>query len=706
MAGIIGGGVALFISLLAFFSLFTLWQLKLSDFFQPQRDVSDAIVIVAVDENTIDAQNGLGVVESWNRNIYAQTLDNINKYHPRVVGFDFFFRSPREKNGDTLFAEALANTNHPIIFYRMDALPSGNQEYFVQKENYILNPRPLEMFQLPNVTVSTAKAIADQDDVIRKIMPLVLDEKSGEYFENLSFAAARIYLDAENKPETPLIAHGEYVIHLKNGEEVHIPLEEGQMNVNFASFPTRIPGGFFSKSKHSYHWISFLDVYNENYSNYGNNPEKLFKDKIVLIGPSAIDFKDAYFVPTSDSVSMNGVEIHANTIQTILDRAFLRNMTLLEKIVFIFALALASAFVFMFTKIRWSSVYLLAVPGVYTALAPFAFSRGLIVDLVHPYLVLLSVFMAIYIYRYLTEFKQKMALKGAFAKYVNPTIAQQVAEHPEQLKLGGEKRDVTVLFTDIAHFTTISESLKPESLVALLNEYMEAMSSVIMGEGGTVDKYEGDAIMAFFGAPITQPDHAVRACRATLLMRTKLEQLLQKWATDPPLPGGEKKPAIDFRCGLSSGDVIIGNVGSSQRLEYTVMGDIVNLGSRLEGANKKYETHIMMSEATWKLAENAFEGRELDIVKVVGKAQPIKVYELLNYKNQLVPEAAKLLSLYNEGIALHHERKFAEALVKFEEILKIYPQDGPSKLYKQRCEVLRNFPPPPDWDGVFEMATK
>ncbi|MFA6344121.1 MAG: adenylate/guanylate cyclase domain-containing protein, partial [Candidatus Gracilibacteria bacterium] len=270
----------------------------------------------------------------------------------------------------------------------------------------------------------------------------------------------------------------------------------------------------------------------------------------------------------------------------------------------------------------------------------------------------------------------------------------------------GEKRAITVIFTDIVHFTTLSENLKPESLVALLNEYFEAMSGVILAEGGTLDKFEGDAIMAFFGAPLEQPNHALKACTVALKMRQKLGQLLQKWQTDGPLPGGEKKPMLDFRCGISSGEAIVGNIGFSERFDYTIIGDTVNLGSRLEGANKKYSTSIMISEPVMLLVQNYFEMRELDTIKVMGKNKPMKVYELLNYKGQLVPQAQTLLALYGQGIQLYHERKFAEALEQFKKILETYPTDGPSKLYRQRCEVLKDFPPKPDWDGVFEMGTK
>lgn len=683
-------GAALVFSCLAYFGIFSLWQLQLADQLYGSQKASDQIVVVGIDDRTLSNQEGLGNYESWSRSFYAQLLRNINKYQPKVVAFDVVFQSKKDQKGDEDFQQALAETKNPILSLY---LQPDVDNHLIQKKNTAVTRRPYELFTQPdNVTLNNIVTFLDKDNVARRSIPIIYDEERNQYYENLALGIVRRFLGGQQAPSQPEISDNKYID--KIGEKIiKIPLEKGEMLINYA--PLRLQDGGY---------ISFIDTYKENYRNV--DPEKLFKNKIVLIGPMSASFKDSFTTPVNKLVQMPGVEIHANAVQTILDQAFLRNLTLPEQVMLILLFCALGAFVFMYTKIRWSVLFLVALPALYGFAAPFAFSKGLILDLVHPFLAIIAMFMAVYIYRYLTEFKEKIELKGAFAKYVNPKLVDQIMAHPENLKLGGEKRPITVLFTDIAHFTTISESLKPESLVALLNEYFEAMSQVILAEGGTLDKFEGDAIMAFFGAPLIQPDHALRACTAALKMRQKLAELLQKWQTDPPLPGGEKKPLIDFRCGLSSGEVIVGNMGSTTRFDYTVMGDVVNLGSRLEGANKKYDTRIMVSEATAEIVKNQFEMRELDVIKVVGKTQPIKVFEVLNLKGQLVPEAQKLLELYNQGMQMYHDRKFAEALEHFNKILEAYPTDGPSKLYRQRCEVLRDFPPPADWDGVFEMGTK
>ncbi len=676
IAALLGLLLSILIILIFLSRVFSISQLQFADQLYGGKKPSSDIVIIAVDETSLSDQAGLGRYENWNRNYFAQALENINQAQPKIVAFDFFFHSPKDEAGDKRFAQALANTENPFIIYPGNPTSyDQKQGFFVQEKNRPQAELPLKLFlETKNLTVTLANIIRDQDLVMRRIIRLIYDEATGVSHENLAFSIARRVL-------------GEKGFHDSTLEHW---LEHGQMLINFAS----VPGGS------SFQKISFIDVYKKNFQ-----PD-FFKNKIVLIGPTAFFFKDSYFTPVDKSTAMPGVEIQANALQTILERNFLHNLDLPQEIAILVLICFATVFIFMFTRIRLSLAFMASSGTLYTIAAPLAFQHGLILDLVHPYLALMAAFIACYLYRYFTEFREKLALRGAFAKYVSPKVIDEIMGNPDELKLGGQKRDVTVLFTDIAHFTSISENLKPESLVALLNEYFQAMSEIILAEGGTLDKFEGDAIMAFFGAPLTQTDHALRACRAALNMRKKLTELLRQWQTDGPLPGGEKKPALDFRCGISSGEVIVGNMGSSNRFDYTVMGDIVNLGSRLEGANKKYDTRIMVSEATAKLVQNEFEMRELDTMKVVGKSRPIKVFEILNFKGRLVAQATELLKLYNQGLELYHQQKFADARTQFAQLLKIYPEDGPSKLYLQRCEVLKDFPPKTDWDGVFEMGTK
>jgi adenylate cyclase len=269
---------------------------------------------------------------------------------------------------------------------------------------------------------------------------------------------------------------------------------------------------------------------------------------------------------------------------------------------------------------------------------------------------------------------------------------------PSKLKLGGDKKDLTVLFSDIRGFTTISEKLTPEDLVHLLNEYLTAMTNLVFKYDGLLDKYMGDAIMAVYGAPLDQPDHAVRACRTALDMMEELKKLQKKWAD-------EGRPAFDIGIGINSGDMVVGNMGSDMRFDYTVMGDMVNLGSRLEGINKEYGTNIVISEYTYAAIKDVLFCRELDSVRVKGKKLPVKIYELLCEKKD-AEKWEKAAGLFEEGLSKYKQGLWDEAIAAFRRLLEVRPDDAPAKLYIDRCEELKKNPPEGSWDGVFTMTRK
>jgi len=687
-------------------------QLTLADHLYKPSGASSDIVLVSIDDATIAKY---GHPSTWDRTIVADALRKLDLYKPKVIAFDMFYRDPHNAEGDSAFADAIDKAVTPIII-SMPHTGSESNDGIYHSNQSSTDTLPLQIF-LKNTVLSSMAFEQDLDKVFRKVIPVIYDETNKRYIESFPFAVSRIALNLPLLGQQPKSIGNKYLL---DPSYIAVPLEDGKMLINF--FSSRLFAS--SASGHRYPEISFLTLVDDTQKTF--NLESL-RDKIVLIGTTNTASEDSYNTPVSASYRMPGVEVHANAIQTILDKKFLRYMSPWEQILLIILLSFISVFVFIFTRVRWSLLYLVGMAGGYTLLAPVLFDHGLIVDLVHPYLALFGAFVSVYVYRYVTEFRSKLELKNAFSKYVNPAIVNQLMAHPEQLKLGGEKREVTVIFTDIRGFTSISEKLKPESLVALLNEYFEKMSDVVFEEGGTVDKYEGDAILAFFGAPLPQQDHAVRACRTVLKMRKalaelnspalapakevlkmdkELAKLNSQWKA-PTLPGGEIRPQIDFRAGINSGEVIVGNVGSSKKLNYTVMGDNVNLASRLEGANKKYGTNILISDDTFALVKDFFVSREIDMIKVVGKTHPVRVHELLADKSLLDEHADfTLLKLYAEGINLYKNRKFAQGLAKFDEILKFFPDDGPSQLYRQRCEVLRDFPPKPDWDGVYEMGEK
>jgi adenylate cyclase len=272
--------------------------------------------------------------------------------------------------------------------------------------------------------------------------------------------------------------------------------------------------------------------------------------------------------------------------------------------------------------------------------------------------------------------------------------------NPEAIKLGGENKEITILFSDIAGFTTISEKMPPEDLVGLLNRYLSAMTTIIKRtHRGNVNKYLGDGIMAIFGAPLNDPTHASRACFAALDCQAELAVLRDAWMK-------EGLPEIHARIGINSGSCIVGNMGSEERMEYTVTGDCVNLASRLEGANKFYDTLVLLGQRTVELAKNDVEVREVDLLRVKGKKEPVVVYELVGRRGDVSDQKRAVIGIYQDGLVAYKQRQFSLAHTRFAEALARDPADGPSRVYLERSLAYQKEPPSVDWDGVYELKSK
>lgn len=287
----------------------------------------------------------------------------------------------------------------------------------------------------------------------------------------------------------------------------------------------------------------------------------------------------------------------------------------------------------------------------------------------------------------------------SFRKYVPADLVAHLMCSGKEAVLGGEHNELTISFSDIANFTTISEAMSPEKLVEHLGEYLQEMSEHVLTTGGTVDKYIGDAIMAFWGAPVELPGHALAACKAALLNQQLLEKLRQRWTS-------EGKPPFEARIGINTGEVIVGNIGSAKRMNYTVIGDAVNLASRLEGLNKYYGTRILISEATYEAAKHGIVARPLDWVSVKGKNTGVLVYELLGLQGETASDKVELAAAFGAGLQAYRRQEWSAALAKFAAILERWPEDAPTQEMRRRCEEYRQQPPPPDWDGVHHMHSK
>jgi adenylate cyclase len=431
----------------------------------------------------------------------------------------------------------------------------------------------------------------------------------------------------------------------------------------------------------------------------GKIPADKLRDKIVLIGVTATAVYDLRVTPFSPIYP--GVEIHANVIDNILHQNFLVFSSLIRLVDIFAIIVFGLAMGLIITRLRAALGALVAfiIISIFIAANLFAFFNfNVWLTLVYPVLTMTAIYLGITIYHYIKEEREKKKIRGAFQYYLTASVINEMLKDPTKLKLGGDKKDLSVLFSDIRGFTTISEKLTPEELVRLLNEYLTVMTNIVFKYEGLLDKYMGDAIMAVFGAPLDQPDHARRACLTALEMMEELHKLQKKWEA-------EGRPILNIGIGINTGDMVVGNMGSEMRFDYTVMGDMVNLGSRLEGINKEYGSNIIISEFTYSVVQENVSCRELDFVRVKGKNKPVKIFELLAEKKD-EGKWKDLIVNFEEGLALYREAKWDEAISSFKQVLAIRADDFVSGMYIERCKSLKEQPPPQPWDGVFTMTKK
>jgi len=431
-----------------------------------------------------------------------------------------------------------------------------------------------------------------------------------------------------------------------------------------------------------------------------------FKDKLVVFGATAIAVGDLRTTPFHDADYM-GVEIHANVIDNILHsgepgRGFISRSYKEEMIDVFFILAFGAGLGYWFSRAKplMSTFGVLAALGAFGLIVYFAFSHyGMWLSFVIPSGTLVANYATITSFRMIFEEREKRKVRKTFERYVSPGVIALIEKDPKKyFKTGGESKELTVMFSDIRSFTTISEGLTPDELVRLLNEYLGEMTDILFRRWGTLDKYIGDAIMGFWGSPFPQDDHALRACACALDMRARLQELNMKWEAE-----GRKQLAIGV--GLNTGEVNVGNMGSSKRFAWTVMGDNVNLASRLEGITKEYHVQSVVSESTYRSAKDHYVFREIDRIKVKGKTLPVTIYELLDWGRNESLYTERIVR-FSEALTAYRRQQWDEAIELFKKIKAKFPDDGPAETFIHRSHELMEAPPEPDWDGVYAMKTK
>lgn len=458
-------------------------------------------------------------------------------------------------------------------------------------------------------------------------------------------------------------------------------------------------------------------------------PEQ-FEDRIVILGTGFHPedrFRTPFYgwapapsetLPEPDPYGwMYGVEVHANALQNMLDGEYVRPMGAGGRALLLLLTAVVTGLV-TFRRGAWWGAGATVGAGLVLAVGAWWAWAGevnlfgaTVVDLdarflwlpvTAPFLSAVFAYVGSVGYVSIVEGKEKRFIKGAFGMFLSPEKVEEIAEDPSALQLGGEKRPLTLLFSDLAGFSGISEELDAQELVAFLNEYLEEMSEIVIEEQGYVDKYIGDAVMAFWNAPVDVPDHADRALRAAVRMQRRIGRLNERWAARNP----DHEP-LAARIGVHTGEVVVGMIGGEGSINYSAIGDDVNLAARLEPANKDYGTLTMVTEETLAAAGGTYRVRELDYIAVYGKEEPARVFELLEEGDaELPPDRERALELYAEGMTLYKRHEWAAARQRFERALDVWPDDGPSRVYAERCDEHIDDPPPPDWDFVVRRTKK
>ncbi len=698
-------GVIVVVLLMNRFEMFDKAEFSLQDMRFRIRGVeqtSNDIVIVAIDPMTLDQ---LGLIGVPPRRYHVPLIENLYKAGAKAVLFDILFLvytgdydsellGPRPSADDSLLAETFFFYPNTVIARKIKRSIDDATDQSVAEA-----PLPPPLFQNPH-QLAFVDMIPDSDSFVRRTR-LFSDDMGLDKGWQYSFAlrAAMFAMDAD----TAWIDTKRLVAHVGDRE---IPLENTSppsMLINFSTDEHTFArnGGYIS-----YEQILDPGEYGIEYLIKNNR----LKDKVVLIGATYPESKDWEFTPfylgtslfNPSEYPMYGVHVHKNIADTIIDGRFIMPTRPWQFILLVVFMSITATLInarFRGFPGLFLCVSLILLYVVISIWLFMAFRR--LIPVIAPAVAVITInYIGVVTYNYLTERKQKAMIKGAFSQYVPGSVVDELIKNPDMLTLGGEERVMTVIFSDVAGFTTISETLSPTELVELLNEYLTAMTNIVFKYNGIIDKYEGDAIMAEFGAPLPDEDHALKACLTAIEMQEQLALLREKFRADG-------KPELKARIGINSGPMVVGNMGSNQTFDYTVMGDNVNLSSRLEGANKAYGTSIMCSEATRQMVEHAIFTRELDLLRVKGKTEGVLVHEIIGEKNRNISrQKLAVIEVYIKGLEAYKQRRWDDGIALFADALDLDNSDGPSKVYLDRCREFRDHPPPDDWDGIFTMRTK
>lgn len=618
--------------------------------------VEPSIGIIAIDDKSI-AELGR---YPWTRSQYARLLDKLKTAQAKAVMFDAFFPEREDMVNDQAFAAAMKRSGNVVLAKAFE---------FDKYDQVVGVTQSIPELEKAATGVGHINLFPEEDGVNRRAPILI--ESEGKLNPSFGLMAAMIALGEKD------YSQDDFGIVL--GDR-HIPLgERSSMWVNYMGPPGNYPR------------YSFVDVVN------GRIPPEQLKGKVLFVGATALGIYDLRVTPFHKNAP--GVEIHATVADNIISNRFIQQGGMTSLVDMAFIVLMGALAYFLTTRLKLYG----AIPATtlllagYIWYANYMFGSGYWINIIYP---TLSAILALLVggsFRYLVLEKSAREMRSMFSSYLSPKLVARLEKDPEAAKIGGDNKDVTVLFTDIKGFTTFSESHPPQKVVSRLNEYLGAMVQIIEQHDGTIDKFIGDAIMAYWGAPLSQPDHAKLAMGCVVAMAVRMDELRAKWESEGEEPFG-------IRCGLHSGDVVAGNVGlAGKKMEYTVIGDTVNLASRLEGTAKYYGITYLVGEATYSSATEVCRYRELDKIRVVGKHLPVTIYEPQVGADAL---SSAELERFDSALQLYRARNWSEARSIFKLLATELPHDKPTQLYIERCDYFIEHSPVADWDGVFNRAEK
>jgi adenylate cyclase len=702
LIGLAGGAAALLLAALGLLNWIEnpSWDARVQLFARPS-PCCDQIRLIFLDQTSLDWGKDVNKWSwPWYREVYAGILSFCRRGGAKAVAFDVLFSEPSSSGAldDAALASSVSQTpgfvaaatfstqqgmlrRIPANLALRTPTVGGLAEWSKTPAGLSL-AAPLASLPIPEIAggaalVGNVSTSLSGDTVIRRMVPGKLFD--GRFFPSLGLAA---YLVARPKAKLRLSGNDLWV----DGRRV--PMDDrGEVILRYRG-PSQ-----------THKTVSVQAVLQSQVRlEEGGRPvldPSFFRDAYVFFGLTAPGLHDVKASPTStdENRAYPGVEVQATFLDNLLADDFIRPAQQAAWVGLTLVLAIVAGLLGRMSRTGWQTALTFSLLPVPFAAGAAAYADGFWLPVAPATVGVALALVSTAVLNYALEGRQKRFIKGAFRQYLSPAVIDRLVQHPESLKLGGELRELSIHFSDVAGFTTISESLSPHDLTALLNEYLTAMSDIIMEEGGTVDKYEGDAVVAFWNAPLDLPGHANYAVRAALRCQRKLCQLR-------PVLKAKYGHELYCRAGINTGKVVIGNMGSHQRFNYTFLGDAGNLASRLEGLNKQFGTAVLISEFTRRQLSDEFAAREIARVRVAGKSEPVCIFEPILRAD--AEARAGILKAFAAALESYYAGRFQEAVALFE---RTAGSDSPARAYAERCRLLAAAPPA-FWDGIWVLTEK